>query len=68
METLRDLRSLPSIEVLLQLPRVQAWLPVYGRPLVLGALREVLEEVRQRFPAEAVVPAQEELLQRARQR
>ena len=65
METLRDLRSLPSIEILLQLPRVQAWLPVYGRPLVLGAVREVLEEVRQRFPAEGAVPGQEELLQRA---
>ncbi|HSF79808.1 MAG TPA: L-seryl-tRNA(Sec) selenium transferase [Anaerolineales bacterium] len=68
METLKDLRSLPSIEILLQLPEVRAWLAEYGRPLVLQAFREVLEDVRRRFPAEGKVPAQGELLQRALQR
>ncbi len=68
METLKDLRSLPSIEILLQLPAVQAWLGEYGRPLVLQALRAVLEDVRQRFPAEGVVPEQDELLGRVLRR
>lgn len=68
METLKDLRSLPSIEILLQLPAVQAWLGFYGRPLVLQALRAVLEDARQRFPAEGVVANQAELLAHAQRR
>ena len=65
METLKDLRSLPSIEILLQLSAVTAWQAAYGRPLVLQALREALDEARQRFPVEGRVPGQEELLRAA---
>jgi len=41
-----DLRNLPSVDQLLQRAEVQAWIPVYGRPLVVEALRAALESAR----------------------
>lgn len=57
-----DLRRLPSIEQILQIPEVRAWIEFYGRPLTLSAARYVLDEVRRRYPQTGVVPTQFELL------
>jgi len=60
-----NLRSLPSVDLLLQDAAVQEWVVEYGRRLTLEALRAVLEEVRASFPKESHIPDQGELLQRA---
>jgi len=57
-----DLRQLPSIEQILQIPQVGDWIECYGRSLTLSVLREVLEDVRQRFPKTRYVPNHAELL------
>ena len=62
-----DLRSLPSVEQLLQTPQVKDLSAAYGRPLALEALRLVLEEARARFPDEGSVPALEALLVQTRE-
>ena len=62
-----DLRSLPSVEQLLQTPQVKDLSAAFGRPLALEALRFVLDEVRARFPDEGSVPGREALLSHARE-
>src|SRR5512144_1378018 len=57
-----DLRSLPSVEQLLQTPVAKKLIADYGRPLSLEALRATLEKARKRFPEEGVIPGREELL------
>jgi len=43
-----SLRSLPSVERLLQTDQAKDWIALYGRPLTLQALRLTLDEVRGR--------------------
>lgn len=62
-----DLRSLPSVDQLLQSSQVKDWIDCYGRSLSLEALRSALEEARDRFPKEGRTPSHEQLLDRARQ-
>lgn len=57
-----DLRRLPSIDQILQIPQVCAWIDIYGRKLTLNVAREILEDIRQRFPATGVIPNKSELL------
>jgi len=45
------LRNLPSIEQCLQTQTATDWIAVYGRPLVLDALRRSLDDLRARFAA-----------------
>jgi L-seryl-tRNA(Ser) seleniumtransferase len=59
------LRSLPSVDRLLQAPQAQEWIASYGRSLVLEALRSVLEEARQGYAQDRALPQGEALLERA---
>jgi L-seryl-tRNA(Ser) seleniumtransferase len=43
---MKNLRSLPSIDHLLQIPACQQLLQLYGHPLVLNTLRSQLDEIR----------------------
>jgi L-seryl-tRNA(Ser) seleniumtransferase len=56
-----DLRSLPSVELLLQKEAVQELIAVYGRPLAVEAIRSVLADARGRFRATEAIPDQEKL-------
>jgi L-seryl-tRNA(Ser) seleniumtransferase len=65
------LRSLPSVERLLQSPSGMDWVRRFGRPLTLEAIRSTLEDIRQQFSAGQQIPDEndlelriEELLQR----
>jgi L-seryl-tRNA(Ser) seleniumtransferase len=44
-----DLRSLPSVDRLIQTPQAVEWIMLFGRPLTLEAIRFALEESRQKF-------------------
>jgi L-seryl-tRNA(Ser) seleniumtransferase len=60
-----DLRSLPSVDQLLQTPQSAGWIASYGRPLALQAVRQALEEARLRYPEAGRVPERTVLLERA---
>ena len=59
------LRSLPSVDQLLQTPESNEWIPRYGRSLTLEALRTALEEARQGHSQGGAVPDRPALLKRA---
>jgi L-seryl-tRNA(Ser) seleniumtransferase len=50
------LRSLPSVDQLLQLPRTGDIAAVYGRPITLEAVRSALAELRQKILARQDLP------------
>lgn len=56
------LRSLPSVDQLLQEPLVLSWIETYGRQLTVEAIRHTLDQIRQRFPIEHTIPASQEIL------
>lgn len=62
---MNDLRSLPSVDQLLQTPQAASWIAPYGRPLAVQAVRQVLEEVRSRLPQGGEVPGRLALLGQA---
>lgn len=62
-----SLRSLPSVDQLLQTSQAGQWVTVYGRRLTLQALRTALDEVRARFPSDPAIPGESGLLESARQ-
>jgi L-seryl-tRNA(Ser) seleniumtransferase len=67
VETLKnmpDLRSLPSVDLLLQDPLVCTWIETYGRSLTLGAIRTTLDQVRQGYPSGEQVPSNQEIITR----
>lgn len=57
-----DLRNLPSVDQILQTEKVKAWLPEFGRPLTLKAIRETLDAVRTRYQEGDDIPGQDTLL------
>jgi L-seryl-tRNA(Ser) seleniumtransferase len=59
-----DLRSLPSVDHLLQNPSVVEWVSGYGRPLTVDAVRQVLENARQEHRADGAVPPPDRLVER----
>ena len=62
------LRNLPSVDQLLQRAAVQDWIPVYGRPLVVEALRAALESARAGFhPDVPILPDADKLLEMTQQ-
>jgi L-seryl-tRNA(Ser) seleniumtransferase len=63
-----DLRSLPSVDQLLQQPAAREWLSAFGRPLTLAAIRSVLAEARARYPGDQNLPQGQALLERIRSR
>ncbi len=64
---MNSLRSLPSVDLLLQQPRVIDWIGFYGRPLTLEALRNSLQEARQSFSETEQLPGIADLLLQAEQ-
>ncbi len=60
-----SLRSLPSVEQLLQTQVAAELVEKYGRPLALVSIRTVLDQVRRDYPAAGVVPESQELLRQA---
>ena len=63
MATMTDLRSLPSVDQLLQTEEVNQWISSYGRPLTLDAIRSVLDKVRMRYAEASTIPDRESLLE-----
>ena len=63
-----DLRSLPSVDSLLQFPAVLKWIGAYGRPLTLGAIRDVLTDVRAHASEGIAAPDLNEILRRMESR
>lgn len=61
-----SLRSLPSVEQLLQSSAIVAMIETYGRPLVLEAIRYTMETVRQNYPRSGVIPDSLELQEQVR--
>lgn len=59
-----DLRSLPSVDQVLQTHPAGRWIASYGRPLTVDAIRTALDEVRQRFSQDPDIPGEEALSQR----
>ena len=58
-----DLRSLPSVDQLLQTEEVNQWISSYGRPLTLDAIRSVLDKVRLDYSEASTIPDRESLLE-----
>ena len=58
-----DLRSLPSVDQLLQTEEVNQWISSYGRPLTLDAIRSVLDNVRLGYAEASTIPDRESLLE-----
>jgi L-seryl-tRNA(Ser) seleniumtransferase len=63
MATMTDLRSLPSVDQLLQTEEVNQWISSYGRPLTLDAIRSVLDKVRLGYTEASTIPDRESLLE-----
>ncbi len=63
MATMTDLRSLPSVDQLLQTEEVNQWISSYGRPLTLDAIRSVLDKVRLGYAEASTIPDRESLLE-----
>jgi L-seryl-tRNA(Ser) seleniumtransferase len=59
-----SLRDLPSVEQLLQSPASTTTIASFGRPLVLTAIRQVLQQKRLDFQTSGKIPDQTEILQR----
>lgn len=63
MEPVGGLRSLPSVDSLLQNPRAMEWIDIYGRPLTVEAIRVSLSEQRDHLTAGAPAPNEDDLFQ-----
>jgi len=57
-----SLRSLPSVDRFLQLPQISDWMAEYSRPLILDAIRAVLQDVRRQYSDGGEVPTEGVLL------
>ncbi len=56
------LRTLPAVDQLLRDPTVIGWIDTYGRPLVVEAVRTVLDEARDQYPRTQSLPGEAALL------
>jgi L-seryl-tRNA(Ser) seleniumtransferase len=65
--TIRNLRDLPSMDHLLQLPLVSSWIAEYGRRLTLEALNSSLDSARNEYSDTQRILTTEELLEDASQ-
>jgi L-seryl-tRNA(Ser) seleniumtransferase len=61
-----NLRDLPSVEQVLQSDPVPLYISIYGRPLVLKALRLTLQEIRDDFPHQHKILEQDEIIELVR--
>jgi len=62
MNTRDQLRKLPSVDRLLGHPAVSGWERVYGRDLLVEAIREVLDGTRRNILEGVACPGQDDLL------
>jgi L-seryl-tRNA(Ser) seleniumtransferase len=51
-----SLRALPSVDQMLLRAEIQAWIPMYGRPLVVTAVRAALDQARSDFEPQRSLP------------
>lgn len=58
---MKSLRSLPSVDQILQTAIASNWIEEYGHTLTVEGIRAVLDDVRKRFPQEGRIPEQEAL-------
>lgn len=64
---MNGLRSLPSVDLLLQEPLVLSWIETYGRQLTVEAIRQTLDQIRQHFSIDYKVPTKQEILEDVQQ-
>ncbi|MCK4975693.1 MAG: L-seryl-tRNA(Sec) selenium transferase, partial [Anaerolineales bacterium] len=57
-----DLRSLPSVDQLLISSQGVEWVAMYGRPLALDAIRRTLDQAREQYRQEGIIPDTDVLL------
>jgi L-seryl-tRNA(Ser) seleniumtransferase len=57
-----DLRSLPSVDQLLQDRLVLTWIETYGRPLTVEAIRFTLDHIRQQYALDPHIPTTQDIL------
>jgi L-seryl-tRNA(Ser) seleniumtransferase len=62
LRKMSDLRSLPSVDQLLQDDLVTAWVEAYGRTLTVESIRCTLENARERYSLEKTIPTPKEIL------
>jgi L-seryl-tRNA(Ser) seleniumtransferase len=62
-----NLKSLPSVDQLLNTNTVSDLFVSFGRPLTLQAVRITLQEVRESFPEKKIIPDQNKLIARIEQ-
>ncbi len=63
-EQMSGLRSLPSVDRLLQSPVAVGWIDQYGRPLTLDAIRSSLDDIRHSHSFELEVPDEKSIIER----
>jgi L-seryl-tRNA(Ser) seleniumtransferase len=63
-----QLRRLPSVDAILQMAVVAQWAKTYGRDLIVGAVRETTQGLRQMILAGAAYIGEDELLARVQAR
>ena len=59
---MKDLRSLPSVDQLINGDRLRNEIVEYGRPLTINAVRTVLENARQQYKNGIPLPDQAEII------
>jgi L-seryl-tRNA(Ser) seleniumtransferase len=62
-----NLKSLPSVDQILNTNTVSDLLVSFGRPLTLQAVRTTLQEVRDNFPENEIIPEKDKLIIRIEQ-
>lgn len=60
---MNDLRSIPSVDYLLQSEQGVGFIASFGRPLTLNAIRVTLDEIRRRYSKNHMIPTDEKLLE-----
>ena len=65
---MNGLRTLPSVDKLLQTKAAAEFIAEYGRPLTLEALRFILSEIRQRYDQKSGIPNEKEILEKTNNR
>jgi L-seryl-tRNA(Ser) seleniumtransferase len=63
-----ELRSLPSVDKLLQTRLAAELISQYGRPMTLQAIREVLSEARQKYKDELTLPLRSAILEQVNEK
>jgi len=63
-----QLRRLPSVDAILQMAVVAQWAETYGHDLIVGAVRETTQSLRQMILAGAAYAGEDELLARVQAR